>query len=70
MKLIATLSAGLIAMIAIPGVAPAQMHHDRVVTRNVIHTERDRGYGHHTRRVCKTERRGHHRTRVCRIVRY
>lgn len=70
MKFAALVSAGLIAAAAlVPAAASAQqVRHDRVVTRTV-HTERNGGYRHHTRRVCKVTYRHHKRIRTCRTVR-
>lgn len=69
MKLVALLSAGLIAAATmVPAAASAQMH-ERVMTRTV-HTERHDGYRHHTRRVCTVKYRHHRRIRTCRVVRY
>lgn len=68
MKLIATLTAGILAT------APAQ---ERVVTthRTVVttrhHVERHRGWNNHrVRRVCNVYYRHHQRIRRCRTVRY
>ncbi len=80
MKIIALIAAGLMA-VAASAPASAQMqerHNTRVVTRTVVHTERDRHYNNgrhngwrkHTRRVCTNKYRNHRRIRVCRTVRY
>lgn len=73
MKLIALMSAGLVAVAAMaPAAASAQVHqeHARVVTRTVTHTEHRGGYNNHrTRKVCRSEWRNHHKVRICRTVR-
>lgn len=70
MKILAMLSAGLIAAtVAIPAATSAQMHSERVTTRTVVHTERHSGYGNRTRRVCKVTYHNHRRVRTCRTVR-
>ena len=72
MKLLALVSAGLIAAIAtLPAGATAQEHRERVVTRTTVHTERHDNYRpRRTRQVCSMQNRHHHRVRVCRTVRY
>ena len=72
MKIIALLSAGLIAASALAPAAAQDRHdrhdrHDRVVTRTV-HTERHRP-AYRQRRVCRVEYRHHKRIRICRTVR-
>lgn len=72
MKFASMMGAALVAAAAIlPAAASAQMerHHDRVVTRTVVRTERHDGYRPHVRRVCRTEYRHHKRIRICRTVR-
>lgn len=71
MKLLAIVSAGLIATAAtLPVAAGAQEHRERVVTRTSVHTERHGYRPHRTRRVCSVQYRHHQRVRVCRTVRY
>jgi hypothetical protein len=75
MKIIALVSAGLIALAATaPTMANAQdrqAHHEKVVTHTrVVHDNGNRtGSRNHVRRVCRTEWRHHHRVRICRNVR-
>ena len=78
MKMIALISAGLVAIAAMaPAAASAQARenrHDRVVTQTrTVHVENRRHNGwrkHKTRRVCRMEWRHHHRVRICRTVRW
>ena len=75
MKLIALMSAGLIAAATFAAPASAQMqqeHHDRAVVvkqTRTVHTERHSDYRPHVRRVCKVKYRHHKRIRTCRTVR-
>jgi hypothetical protein len=85
MKMIALVSAGLIALAAMaPTVASAQdrpvaatqdsqSHHERVVTHTRVVHDAGRHTGpryHHVRRVCRMEWRHHNRVRICRNKRW
>jgi hypothetical protein len=73
MKLLALISAGLIAGGAMPVTANAQaVHHTVVKTTTTTRTVSNNHHGRtaHWRNVCKTRWHNHHKVRRCTKVRY
>lgn len=74
MKLLALLSAGLVAAAVVPAAsADAQTAHRTVVRTTTTTTKtvaNHHGRHAHWRNVCKTKWRNHHKVRTCRKVQY